>query len=189
MSVEVYLRLSELLREKNLCVAELERQIEQRFRLSVDPKTLYRLTYDEPIQRADLQIVGAADAEHGVGLGDLFHVEAFPVDTSDEAQIRDLDPMKSQRLANLFTRQACGSLLDAEQTELESLMAEYGRQLHERRLREIAQQRGISVGQARDEATTQFDDARAWWRDFEACPKHCRAVVRLARHRRTKTAE
>ena len=74
MAVAVYPRLSELLRARNLSVAELERQIKRRFGLSVDPKTLYRLTYAEPVQRADLEIAGAAAAVLGVGLDDLFEV-------------------------------------------------------------------------------------------------------------------
>src|SRR4051794_35567077 len=40
MSVAVYPRLNQLLRAKNLTVAELERQIKQRFGVAVDPKTL-----------------------------------------------------------------------------------------------------------------------------------------------------
>jgi transposase len=189
MSVAVYPRLSELLRAKNLSVAELERQIEQRFGLSVDPKTLYRLTYAEPVQRADLQIAGAAAAVLGVELGDLFQIEAVPVELSDEAQIRDLGPEESQRLADLFAQQARGTLPDAEQAELEALVAEYGQRLHERRLREIARRRGISVDQARREVATQLDEAMAWWRGFEADPERRRAVVRLAKRRRAKVAE
>ena len=66
MGVAVYPRLSELLRANQLTVAELERQIEQRFGLEVDPKTLYRLSHTDPVQRADLQIAGAAAAILGV---------------------------------------------------------------------------------------------------------------------------
>ena len=62
MSVAVYPRLSALLRAANLTVAELERRIEQRFGLRVDPKTLYRLAHSEPIQRADLGLEAPAGA-------------------------------------------------------------------------------------------------------------------------------
>ena len=51
---------SDLLRERDLTVAELERRIRRQFGLKVDPKTLYRLTHGDPVQRADLEIAGAA---------------------------------------------------------------------------------------------------------------------------------
>jgi hypothetical protein len=188
MAVAVYPRLSELLRARNLSVAELERQIERRFGLSVDPKTLYRLTYAEPVQRADLEIAGAAAAVLGVGLDDLFEVRATPVDEVAEAR-RDLGPQESRRLAELFDRQSQGALSTAEQAELEALVAEYGRRLHERRIQELAERRGIPVERARHEAATQLEEALAWWRGFEADPEQRRLVATRARARRMRAAE
>ena len=58
MALTVYPRLGELLRERDMSVAELTRRIEQRYGRSVDPKTLYRLTTREPIQRVDIALIG-----------------------------------------------------------------------------------------------------------------------------------
>ena len=188
MSVAVYPRLGELLHSRKLTVAELERQIEQRFGLSVDPKTLYRLTSTKPVQRADLEIAGAAAAVLGVGLGDLFEVRAIPVYNHEEADATVLDPDNCRRLAEIFDRQAREILSDAEQAELDALVADYGRRLHERRLRELAQQRGIPIEQARREAAAKLDQALAWWQTFEADPARRSTVAVRARGRRTRQA-
>ena len=189
MGVLVYPKLGDLLRAKNLSVAELERQIKVRFGLSVDPKTLYRLTHAESVQRADLEIAGAAAAILGVGLDDIFHVEAVPVEAEDEAPERELTPAQSQGLAEPFEQQGRRALSEAEQAEIEALVAEYGRRLHERRLREFAQQRGISVEEARRKVEAQLDQALAWWQTFQADPRRRRAVARSAKRRQTASAE
>ena len=158
MSVSVYPRLGEWLRAQNLTVAELERRIEQRFGLSVDPKTLYRLTAPEAVQRADLEVAGAAAAVLGVGLADLFTVQAVPV---DQADVEDLpaSPEISRRIASLFAQQARGELSRQEQAELERLVTGYGRQLHERRVRQVAHARGISMDQAAEQVEHALADA------------------------------
>lgn len=189
MGVAVYPRLSELLRAKELTVAELERQIEARYGLPVDPKTLYRLASAQPIQRADLEIAGAVAAILGVGLGDLFDVHAVPVGSHDEGGATELTPDESGRLAELFDRQARGTLSRTEQDELEALVSTFGQRLHERRLRELARQRGIPLDEARREAADQFDEALAWWRSFETNPAARRAVAMRARRHRGRVAE
>lgn len=163
MSIAVYPRLSELLRTRNLSVAELERQIEQRFGLSVNLKTLYRFTSHEPVHRADLEIAGAVAAVLGVGLGDLFDVRAIPVDDHLE-ETSVFIPAESRRLAGLFDQQSRGVLSTDEQRELEALMAEYGRRLHDMRVQEYAKQRDISVEEASSEMAADLDRSIAWWR-------------------------
>lgn len=186
MSVAVYPRLSELLRARQLTVAELERRIEARYGLPVDPKTLYRLAAAAPVQRADLEVAGAVAAILGVGLGDLFDVHAVPVDEHDEQGATTLDTDHSRRLAELFDRQARDALDREERDELEALVAEYGRRLHERRIREAALQRGISIEEARREAAAEFEDALAWWRSLEAQPAARDAVAARVRMRRRR---
>jgi len=184
MGVSVYPRLGELLHARRLTVVELERQIERRFGLSVDPKTLYRLTAADPIQRADLEIAGAVAAVLGVGLGDLFDVHAIPTE-DDEHAAADLDPDQSRRLGELFDRQAHSALSQAEQDELDALVTEYGRRLHERRLHEIADQRGISLEEARAMSSAGLADALAWWQAFEETPNHRADIAaRTGRRRR-----
>jgi len=151
MSVVVYPRLAELLAARQLSVAELERRIEERYGLTINAKTLYRLTQPAPIQRADLEIAGATAAILGVGLDDLFMVTAVAADEDDEADSRVLNPEDSRRMAVLIDRQAQRLLSDEEWTELEALVATYGRLLHERRLRERARRRGIPYEQEKRE--------------------------------------
>ena len=105
MSVAVYPRLAQLLAARRLTVAELERQIEERYGLSVNAKTLYRLAQPAPVQRADMEIAGAAATILGVGLDDLFVVDAVAVD-DDAAEAGILDPADSRRMAELVERQA-----------------------------------------------------------------------------------
>jgi transcriptional regulator with XRE-family HTH domain len=164
MSVVVYPRLAELLKERNLTVAELERQIKERFGLAVNPKTLYRLTQAAPVQRADLEIAGATAAVLGVGLDDLFAVDARPADDNGEADLRILGPADSRRMAALVDRQAHGLLTDEEWAELEKLVARYGRLLHERRVREVARTRGQPVEQVRREMEASLAEAVDQWR-------------------------
>ncbi|HEY7067077.1 MAG TPA: helix-turn-helix transcriptional regulator [Chloroflexota bacterium] len=188
MGVAVYPRLNELLRAKNLTVAELERQIEQQFGVQVDPKTLYRLTYPERVQRADLEIAGAAAAVLGVSLGDLFDVQAIPVRDATGSG-NELTSAESQRLAELFERQARQALPPVDREELEGLVAEYGRRLHERLLGELAQQRGIPLEQARSESQAQLDEAHRWWQTFDADPERRRALASRVKQRRSRPSE
>jgi transcriptional regulator with XRE-family HTH domain len=170
MSVVVYSRLAELLKERNLTVAELERQLKERFGLAVNPKTLYRLTQAAPVQRADLEIAGATAAVLGVGLDDLFAVDARPTDDNGEADLRILGPADSRRMAVLVDRQAHGLLSAEEWAELEKLVATYGRLLHERRVREAARKRGQPVEQVRREMEESLAQAMNQWRAIAAAP-------------------
>jgi hypothetical protein len=168
MGVAVYPRLAELLKEKNLTVAELERQIEDRFGLSVNIKTLYRLTQPAAVQRADLEIAGAAATILGVGLDDLFTVEARPSTDDSEAEVAVLGPAESRRMAELMERQAQRLLTDEEWAELETLVATYGRLLHERRVREVARKQGRPLEQVRREMEQSVARAAAEWRVLES---------------------
>jgi hypothetical protein len=111
------------------------------------------------------------------------------VEIDGEAAEAELDPAESRRLGELFDRQASGALSEAEQLELEALVSAYGRRLHERRLRELADQRGITLEEARRESAAQFDLALAWWHDFEADPERRATVVAHARNQRRQAAE
>ena len=189
MSVIVYPRLGQLLRERHLTVAELERQIEERFGLSVNPKTLYRLTQTTPVQRADLEIAGATAAILDVDLGDLFAVEAVPTAPGDAADARLFGPEDNRRMAALLDWQEHYPLSEAEWTELERLVATYGQLLHERRLRELAAKRGVPIAQVRRETEEQLDRAREWWRAFEADPDKERLIAEQAAQLRARWAE
>jgi hypothetical protein len=180
VTVTVYPRLAALLHDRHLTVADLARQIAERFGLTVDLRTLQRLTQDVPMHRADLEIAGAVAAVLGVDLGDLFAVEATPLDAVGEAQYQDLDLQESRRLSLLLARQQEDSLTEAEVTELASLMAMYARRLHDRRMRHWAARRGISIEQANQEAEARLTDALAWWEALQADPQRQQDLVERA---------
>jgi hypothetical protein len=100
-----------------------------------------------------------------------------------------LEPEASRRLAELFERQARYGLSVDERRELAALMDDYGCRLHERRVREYAAQRGLTVEQARHELEAAFDRARAWWLAFQSAPAQRRAAVTRARRRGARAVE
>src|SRR5207244_7525689 len=89
---------------------------------------------------------------------------ATPLGHDQTAEADDLDPAQSHRLAELFDQQARRGLQPAERAEVETLVAEYGRRLHERLLRERARTRGASADDVRRSAATELDEALGWWR-------------------------
>ncbi len=187
MSVVVYPRLGQLLEQRKLSVAELERQIETRFGLRVNVKSLYRLTQAAPVQRADLEIAGATAAILGVGLDDLFTVETVAQD--DEAQHPILGPAESQRMADLIAWQGQRSLTDEEWSELEGLVGRYGQLLHERRVAALARERGLPIEQVRREIAAQLAEARAWWEAFAHDPERETIIAEQAAALRARWPE
>ena len=179
----VYSRLSELLLDKNLTVADLERQIGERFGIEVDRRALQRLTYAEPIERVDLSLIGAAAVVLGVALGDMFELEVGVPDGAAGAEIGDLGPDQSRRLAALLDRRARQGLSSAEQAELEELVEEYGRRLHERLLHDRVGGRGRSVESAREQAAAELSRALQWWRSVEGDAEWRRAALPSRRRR------
>jgi hypothetical protein len=186
VSVAVYPRLEHLLRERGLSVSELMRRMQDRYGMTFDPKTLYRLAGSGPIQRADLTIAGAAAAVLGVGLDDLFQVEAISVHSPPQAQQSYLSPDQSRRLAELFDRQADGLLAEPERAELNALVAEYGRQFQETTATEVARQRGIPVEEVQRQADERVGLVGAWWEQTAADPRRRRAYVASAKRRRAE---
>ena len=157
MSVSVIPRLRQLLEQRGLTIAELERRIEQEYGERVDPKGLYRLASDAPMQRADLRIAGAAASVLEVGLGDLFTIEATRLGRA-QPQAAYLSPDQARRLAQLLDRQARGRLSRDEHHEMDELVEQYGQRLHDARVREYARQRGLSLDQARGELQRDLDE-------------------------------
>ena len=185
MSVAVYSRLGELLKARNLTVAELGDQITSRFGLVVDAESLRAWVRDTPVQRADLELAGAAAAILDVSLADLFDVNAIP-DLPEEVDV--LDPSDADRLSELLDLQQSRQLSEAEATKLAALVAEWGRRAVGRGLRKRASQRGISVEQARRELETELAEASRWWQAFQSNPVRRRAVIAKLRHRNRGTA-
>jgi hypothetical protein len=185
VSVAVYPRLGALLQERHLTVVELERQIAQRFGLDVDLASLDQWAHGGPVQRADLELAGAAAAVLDVSLGDLFEVDLDP-DLPDEVAV--LDAASVERLSELLERQQSRELSGAEEHELAALVAEYGRQRQEHGLTTIAAQRGISVDQARRDHQAELNRALEWWEAFKADPERRKAAVADLRRRNRRAS-
>ena len=186
MSVAVYPQLDELLRERNLSVAELRRRIEERYGLVVASETLDRLARSEPVQQTDLTIAGATAKILGVELGDLFAIEAIPIDGGATTEEDFLDPEQGQRMAELLHLQDVRPLGEAEQCELQTLLDEYGLRLNEYLEREIARKQGVPVEQVRREADEHVARASAWWQWINANPRRRRAFEEHAKQRRDR---
>lgn len=185
MSVAVYSRLGELLEARNLTVAELGDQITSRYGLVVDAESLRAWVRDAPVQRADLELAGAAAAILDVSLADLFDVNAVP-DLPEEVSL--LDEADEERLSELLELQQSRELSGAEAGELAALVAEWGRRAVERGLQMRASQRGISVEQARRELEAELAEASRWWEAFQSDPARRRKVIAKLRRRNRATA-
>lgn len=157
MAVVIYPQLGELLRERRLTVAEIERQLRLRFGLTVSTKALYRLTKPKPIQRVDLEVALATAVILEITLDDLFTMETPPDDGDDTAPV--LTPVASRRLADLFDRQAIRTLTTTERDELARLVLDYSRLARDLELRRHADEHGLSFEQARDRVREQVGDS------------------------------
>jgi hypothetical protein len=122
VAVAVYGQLDRLLRERSLTVADLKRQIEERYGLDVD--ALDGLTGPHAVQQADMTVAAAAALVLGVELGDLFAVDASAVDLDPalESQLLDEEPIR--RIRALLDLQEEQGLSEPERQELETLVAE-----------------------------------------------------------------
>ena len=81
-----------------------------------------------------------------------------------------LDRSQSRRMRTLYQRQGQRSLTDDEWAELDGLVAAYGHRLHERRMRKLAQRRGISAEQAERDTAVDLADALDWWQEVAPDP-------------------
>jgi hypothetical protein len=135
------------------------------------------------VRRADLEIAGAVASVLGVGLGDLFDVHAVAVGAlGEEPDV--LGPATARRLAELFDISSRGELSADERRQLETLVREYGLQLHEMRVQEYARQQHLSPDEARREVASSLERSVAWWEEFEADPDQRAVIVRDAKRRR-----
>ncbi len=84
-----------------------------------------------------------------------------------EMEAHILGSAESERLSTLIERQRHGLLLEEEWAELDRLVATYGRELHEQRLRELAKKRSVSLEQVRLETDAQLAEAVRQWQEIE----------------------
>lgn len=170
MALTVYPRLGELLRERDMSVAELTRRIEQRYGRSVDPKTLYRLTTREPIQRVDIALIFQVAAILDLRIDALFDILALTpeVEFYDSEEPKGFLPAaQQQRMRDLFSLDDARGLTAVERAELEQLVALNAQLIHESNVRILATQRGVSVQQVEQEKAQEIEAALLWWNSAE----------------------
>ncbi len=134
--IQAVSRLNRVLREKNLTVPELHRQL-LREGLRVNLKSLYRLNNDgQPLRRLDLHVAGAICQLFALPLSDLIKFERTG------SKLRRLSSAKQKRLDALMARSNEGELTEAEGKELRVLVHEAEEVLldNARRLAEQRQQ-------------------------------------------------
>ncbi len=85
----------------------------------------------------------------------------------NEMEAHILGPVESERLSALIERQRHGLLSEEEWAELDGLVAAYGHELHEQRLRELAKKRGVPLEHVRLETDAQFAEAVRQWQEIE----------------------
>lgn len=106
MSVVVYSRLGDLLRNKKMSAHDLAGQIADQFGLDVDEHPLTRLAQATRVRRPDIELASAAAAILEAGLNDVFAVAAVPLDTGEAAATEDetdvLSPQQSYRPRELL---------------------------------------------------------------------------------------
>lgn len=83
-------------------------------------------------------------------------------------------------MGELFDR---GALSDSESAELQGLVGTYSRLLHERRVREIAERRGVSEEQVRRETEAAVAEALDWLHAFKADPRNRQELAKRAKRR------
>jgi transposase len=89
-----------------------------------------------------------------------------------------LDAAESRRLAALLDREA--PLTADEQADLAHLLEHYGQRLHERRMRELARRRGVSIEDVEREQAERRAAALRWWEAFDHDPARDEILARAA---------
>jgi hypothetical protein len=166
MSVMVYPLLGALLRDRDMTVSALAREIARPYGTTVEREALERLMQPTPIRGADMEIAGAVSKILGVGLDDLFDVR----DEFDDEGGQFLSRSEERAMALLFDRQDEGTITDGEQQELDALIAAQAQRASETWLREIAADRGRNVEDVRVEIQGEVQRALEVWRELRDDP-------------------
>jgi DNA-binding Xre family transcriptional regulator len=118
-----YSRLGQILADRALTVAELERQLRARG-ARFDRKTLYRLAGADPVGRADISLIHEICDLLEIGLDDFFRfAPSLPSGEPDEYwQIPD---DRIRRVNELGEKNNLGTISRAERRELADLVAAY----------------------------------------------------------------
>jgi len=157
--VAVFGQLDHLLRERDLTIADLKRQIEERDGLVVDGAVLDQLASRERLAQPDMTTVGAVASTLGVSLDDLLLVVTIPYFRATRVNL--LNDEETWRLWTLLGLQERRKLSNDEQRELDLIGDEVERRSSELFWRNEAERRGVSFEELRDEREEDERVARA----------------------------
>jgi hypothetical protein len=178
MSVAVYPLLGALLRDRNMTITDLEREVARQYGITAERGTLERLMQPVPIHRADMDVAGAVAKALNVGLDDLFDVRAVR-DGQGVESTDYLSPSDTQALTRLFTRQDEGLITDDEQQRLDALVAKQAQLVTEQWLRQIAAAQHRTLEDVSAEIDADVQRAHKEWLAFQNDPdKQAEAMER-----------
>ena len=181
MAIAVFGQLDHLLRERNLSLADLKRQIEERYGLEVE--ALDGLIGPQAVRQADLTLAAAAAIVLGVDLGELFAVEELPRGAAESAGQSFLTEDQTHRLWALLDLQDERDLTEDERRELCALVDEEGRRFGAYHLARYAARRGISTEEAQRESDEGIAEAAALNAWLDADPRNIEKYVEDAKRR------
>ena len=190
MAVAVFGQLDHLLRERNLTVADLKRQIEEQYGMDVDVAALDRLAGPEALHHTDLKVIGAVASILEVSLDDLLLVVALPAGLiRPPTEPSFLTEEESRRLTELFDRQDAGLLTADEQRELETLVYDkYGQRSIEYSQRREAKRRGVSLEQVQREDDERIASATKYLKWLDADPRRRQELAERVRGRKASAS-
>ncbi len=181
MGVMVYPLLGELLRDRNMTVSDLERDIVRRYGITVERGALERLMQPVPMRRTDMETAGAVAKVLDIGLDGLFDVRAVGGGQGDGGE-QYLSRSEASAMARLLDRQDEGIITDAEQQELDALIAKQAQLVTEKWLHEIAADRGQSAEEVRAEIQAEVQRAAEVWRALQDDPDGQRKAMEQGKH-------
>ena len=188
MALAVYSRVGSMLQAAGVDLAALRDEIAARYALTIDLRTLAALAQDGRVQRPDIEVLEAVALILGVRVDDLLDVRAMEPAEAVSVVSDDvlLDAERDARLRDLAELRDRGDrpLTEAEERELETLIAQAGRALVERDIAAAAQRLGVPSEVAHTYATTQVADAVRFWEQLGADPMRMATEVKVAKARR-----
>lgn len=119
MSTICLSRLPILLKERQMTVLSLQRQLAQQGRV-VNKNTLYRLASRQPLKKVDLTIAGEICSLFGIGLDELFVIRQ---QQGGEKQVTFTNEQK-ERMRILWELAREGTITPEEERELHQLVGE-----------------------------------------------------------------
>ncbi len=184
MSVRVYSRLDDVLRLKGTSVADLRSSIANHFGFAPDMRTLTRWARPARVRRLDVELAWTVAAVLDVGLEEVFAVEE-----PDETEDHVLSPEEDRCLHELYNIRRDRGLTEAEQSEMDTLIATYSRRTYERGVRAIAERNGRPIVDVEAALATERAEAAALYREIEADPtRHAALIQEALRRQRTRAA-